>query len=233
MEELEEETVVASTTFSGILSSPSALVTMEFPDGTIQNAGDLKIDYDNNGTVDIVLSPNIGEEVTLDEPSLSVLLAILKQKIQGLDIKANIKNNLVKKIENLEKKIEKKKEKNIKILTKLEQNIIKKQIKNKIDSISAEEILTILENIEAQVEELALDEELLTILKEKINLLPIKNNQKTSLLKRVENLENRKALTKILSNVTANIIKKGEQGIINDTDIEIILELLNNIEKHI
>ena len=55
----------------------------------------------------------MGKEITLDEPSQSALLAALKELVVGKDINDKLKKNLLKKIENLEKKIEKRIEPNV------------------------------------------------------------------------------------------------------------------------
>ena len=231
VEEYTGSTLIATTTFAGVPSLANTLATMNFPDGTIQNAEELTVDYDGDGTIDFTLAPEEGEEVTLDEPSLTTLLAALKEVINSMNIKDNLKKNLLKKIENLEKKIEKKKEKNAKILTKLEKKITKQEAKGKIDTADADELLALLEELEAQAENVALDVEVLVALKEKIESLDIKKGLKNDLLKLVEKLENTQQLTKTLSKLSATILKKGEKGKIDNADVEVLLQLLEQIEQ--
>ena len=231
IEEYEGDTQVAYSAFSGIPSSANTLATMSFPDGTIQNAEELTVDYDGDGIIDFTLAPEDGEEITLDEPSLTTLLAALKEIVGGMDIKDKLKKNLLKKIENLEKKIEKKKEKNAKILAKLENKITKQEEKGKLDSADADELLALLEELEAQAENVALDVEVLVALKEKIESLDIKKGLKNNLLKRVEKLENMQQLTKTLLKLSATIVKKGEKGKIDNADVEVLLQLLEQIEQ--
>ena len=231
VEEYTGNTLIATTTFTGVPSLAGTFASIAFPNGTIQNAEELAVDYDGDGTVDIMLAPEAGEEVTLDEPSLSALLAALKEIVGGMDIKDKLKKNLLKRIENLEKKIEKKKEENEKTLAKLEKEITKQEAKGKIDTADADELLALLEELEAQAENVALDVEVLVALKEKIESLDIKKGLKNDLLKLVEKLENTQQLTKTLSKLSATILKKGEKGKIDNADVEVLLQLLEQIEQ--
>ena len=231
VEEYTGSTLIATTTFAGVPSLANTLATMNFPDGTIQNAEELTVDYDGDGTIDFTLAPEEGEEVTLDEPSLTTLLAALKEVINSMNIKDNLKKNLLKKIENLEKKIEKKKERNAKTLAKLEKEITKQEAKGKLDTAGADELLALIEELEMQAESITLDAELLVAFKEKIESLDIKKGLKNNLLKRVEKLENTQQLTKTLSKLSATILKKGEKGKIDDASVQELLELLDQIEK--
>jgi|GEM_PF-1521682 len=65
VKEMQGEIITASTTFSGIPSATTTRVTMDFTDGTIANAGALKVDEDGNGTTDFALTPKAGEVITL------------------------------------------------------------------------------------------------------------------------------------------------------------------------
>lgn len=233
VEEYVSDTLVATTTFTGIPSSAGTIATMNFTDGTIQNAGNLEVDYDGNGEIDLMLAPEEGEIILPPEPSLADLLGILKATVHDLQIKEKLKKNLLKQIDKLEKKIEKKKKKNAKILAKLEKKITKQEAKGKLNTSDAEELLALIEELEAQAEDVALDLELLAALKEKIESLDIKKGLKDNLLKRVEKLEDTQALVKTLNRLSAKILKKGEKGDIDEAGVEELLELLDKIEDMI
>ena len=141
------------------------------------------------------------------------------------------KQNLLKQISNLEKKIENKKEKNAKVLANLKNKISKQEIKGKINTADAAEIINLLDILEAQVEDILLDPVVLTDLKAKIQSLNIKNNLKNDLLKRVEKLEKKQTLIKTLSNLSKNITKKSEKGKIDDSDAQALIDLLHQIES--
>ena len=94
-----------ATTFSGIPSSATSLVSMSFPDGSIAHAGNLEIDYDGNGTTDLVLSPNEGETVTLPEPTPLELIDIIKEKVRPLNINSFTKTFILKGVSLIELKI--------------------------------------------------------------------------------------------------------------------------------
>src|SRR3989344_3112555 len=136
--------------------------------------------------------------MTPDEPSVAALLGAVKEIVGEMDIKDKLKKNLLKRIENLEKKIEKKKEENEKTLAKLEKEITKQEAKGKIDTADADELLALLEELEAQAENVALDVEVLVALKEKIESLDIKKGLKNDLLKLVEKLENTQEVNKTI-----------------------------------
>jgi len=141
------------------------------------------------------------------------------------------KQNLLKQISNLEKKIENKKEKNAKVLANLKNKISKQEIKGKINAADANEIINLLDILEAQVADILLDPVVLTDLKAKIQSLNIKNNLKNDLLKRVEKLEKKQTLIKTLSNLSKNITKKSEKGKIDDSDAQALIDLLHQIES--
>lgn len=82
-------TVVASTTFSAVPSATSTTATISFPDGTLQTATPLFVDYDGNGTNDFTLRPNIGNEIVFDTtpPEARILFSTTTQKllVEGID----------------------------------------------------------------------------------------------------------------------------------------------------
>lgn len=103
--------------------------------------------------------------------------------------------------------------------------------KVKIDVVDADEIITLLEELEAQSEDVSLDADILTELRAKIESLDVKNGLRKDLLKRVDTLENQRVLIKTLNNVSKKITKKGNNGKINDADTQEILTLLVQIEN--
>lgn len=66
VKEVVGDTVTAETTFAAIPNTADTQVTMDFPDGTIEHADPLVIDYDGNGETDLSLEPKIGEVVTTE-----------------------------------------------------------------------------------------------------------------------------------------------------------------------
>lgn len=65
IEESVGNEVVAETTFVTIPSKPTTLATIQFTDGTIENASNLDIDQDGDGEIDLSLEPKVGEIVTV------------------------------------------------------------------------------------------------------------------------------------------------------------------------
>ncbi|MBP9757130.1 MAG: hypothetical protein KBD06_00860 [Candidatus Pacebacteria bacterium] len=68
--EVSENSTVASTIFTGLPSSTSTHVVMNFPDGSIENATELQVDYDGNGDIDSSFRPVLGGVV---EPETDVI----------------------------------------------------------------------------------------------------------------------------------------------------------------
>jgi hypothetical protein len=64
VQEVEGQTITASTTFTNIPSSTSTIVTMDFSNGTIGGASPLRVDEDGNGTPDIILPPKLNDVVS-------------------------------------------------------------------------------------------------------------------------------------------------------------------------
>ncbi len=231
VEEYAGDTFTASTTFTGIPSTPNTIVTMAFPDGTIEDATDLSVDYDGNGTVDTTLGPQDGATVSLGGPSLTDLLVTLRQEITGLNIQSKLEDKLLKKADAIETKIQKKKDKNVATLQNLEAKIAKKAIKGKINQADADAVLSLLGVLEMQSDIITFPPEALTTLKNSISDLSLPQGQKDALLKRIASLENKGALSRSLSNLSAVITKKGEQGKITDTDVQSLLDLLGLVEN--
>jgi pimeloyl-ACP methyl ester carboxylesterase len=105
----------------------------------------VEVDSDGDGQIDTTVAPDNSST----PPTLSELIANLKNKVQSLDIKEHLKAKLIKKIERIEKKIAKQKNiKASKILLNIEKKIIKKGNKGKINESDVNEILDLLDQIE-------------------------------------------------------------------------------------
>ncbi len=63
IQEVEGQTITATSTFAHIPSSTSTIVTMDFTDGTIGGASPLRVDEDGNGAADITLLPKLNDIV--------------------------------------------------------------------------------------------------------------------------------------------------------------------------
>lgn len=66
------DTIIATTTFEDIPSATSTRVAMDFTDGTISNASNLRVDENGDGTTDFSLAPKTGEIVVIPKPTLTV-----------------------------------------------------------------------------------------------------------------------------------------------------------------
>lgn len=104
-------------------------------------------------------------------------------------------------------------------------------MKEKINTADATEIANLLDLLEASAEDITLDPGVLSALKIKISSLDIKKNLKDNLFKRVEKLENKQKLIKALSNLEITIVKKNQNGKMEDEDAQMLLNLLAQIES--
>jgi len=75
-----------------------------------------------------------------------------------------------------------------------------------------------------------LDPATLHLLKEKVGALDLKQNQKDTLLKRIERLEKKESLMRALTNFSQALIHKGQKDKIPESDVQVLVTLLEQIE---
>jgi pimeloyl-ACP methyl ester carboxylesterase len=67
IQEVQDDNIIASTTFAGIPSSTSTIATIDIPSGgNISSSSPLTIDENGNGNIEFTLSPKIGDVVLPD-----------------------------------------------------------------------------------------------------------------------------------------------------------------------
>lgn len=224
IQDFVDDTALPIAIYSDIPTGQTTNATFVVDGASLQNTL-IKVDQDNDGQVDaIVASDN-------SSPPLSQLISFLREKISSLNIKDKLKQSLIKKIDNLEKKIEKRRQQNSKILTQLEKNITKKKIRGRIDNASANQLIEMINELEARSDDVVFVSALLTEIKNKIQSLNMKQNIKNDLLKRITRLENKSVLVKNLSNLIKNVSKKGKEGKIEDMDVQNIINIIGQIEN--
>jgi len=109
----------------------------------------IELDQNGDGIVD--------SRIFSDDISLEELISILKQKISALNVKEKLKNNLLKKVNNIERKIAKRQQKDpemlkkFKAVSKLANNIAKKGEKGKIQEADTQELLDLLTQIDNMI----------------------------------------------------------------------------------
>lgn len=226
--EIENDTATTVAVYTEIPTTSQTLatfdVTAETPEGTI-----IQVDTNGDGQITPV-APDGYVPPPPSDPTISELIASLKTKIPSLNITPKLKTNLLKKIDKIEQKIEKQKERKSRVLENLEAAIAKKVEKGKIDALSAAEITTLLDELEASVAVFPLDPVLIQELRQKVESLATTPKIKTNLLKRVDRLEKMTSLLLSLERLTTVITNKGTQGKIPDTDAQELLDLLAEIE---
>jgi len=77
VQEATGDSVTATTTFLGIPNATTTTASMNFGDGTIENASPLVVDIDADGTIDITLEPKVGEMIVPDTtpPEIQITFA--------------------------------------------------------------------------------------------------------------------------------------------------------------
>ena len=68
IEEAQGDTIIASTTFAGVPSSTSTIVTINISNGNISSTSPLIVDVNGDGKQDITILPRLGEVVVPDFP---------------------------------------------------------------------------------------------------------------------------------------------------------------------
>ncbi len=164
---------------------------------------------------------------------LDALLAYLKEMILSLGAKEKLKQNLMKRVEAIEKKIEAKKVKNAKVIANLKNKIDALSLKGRIDAADAFEIVALAELLEAQSDTTVIDAEVLNQLKVKFEGLNIKTATKADLLKRITRLENKQALVNSVTRLSNAIERKGLNGKISDVDAQALISALEQLENTI
>ncbi len=130
-------------TYSDIGVSEESIASFEV---NSQGIEDTKIDLDQNGdgNPDTTILPDGYSET----PTLEQLILSLKSEILALNVKEALKKKLLKKVEGLEKRIQKQKNHKASItLVNLERKIAKKTEKGSISNAEAEVVLNLLDEI--------------------------------------------------------------------------------------
>ena len=102
-----------------------------------------------------------------------------------------------------------------------------------LNTEDADEMRELLKSLTAQAKETILGAEALAELREKIEALDMGAGFKRSMLKQVEALEDRRALTFSISNLAKQILQRAKQVGVNNADIEALTKLLERIESAI
>ncbi|MEJ0001929.1 MAG: alpha/beta hydrolase [bacterium] len=206
----------------------------------------IKLDTNGDGHIDKTISPDgaatpggpegPGESDGSNpshEPTLSELVTLLKNKIKALDISNKLKQNLLKKVDSLVKKIDDKKHKNEKSWNRFRDKFNKFGSKSKLSAANLNDIIDLLDAIDVQSDELNIDQHLLDAIRAKINALSVKKNQRDDLLKRLEGFERKHNLTRKFWDLESKIFAKGGKGKVPDSDAQAISDIIDQISSMI
>ncbi|MEI8174347.1 MAG: hypothetical protein WCG28_00160 [bacterium] len=225
IENFSADVATPIVSYTDIPTTASTVANFTVQSTTPENTK-ISLDTNGDGKMDQTISADNAEL------SLNEIIAFIKFKISTLNINERIKQNLLKQISNLEKKIENKRLKNIKVLVDIGKKIMQ-EIKGKINTADATEITNLLNILEAQADDVVFDPAIFTSLKARIQSFKIKANLKNDLFRRVESLQNNQAIVKALFNLSKNIIKKAEKGKIADFDAQALIILITQVQNMI
>ena len=212
-----EDKVEVLNTYTDIEIQENSSATFALNTENINNVV-IKLDQDGDGIEDSIIKKD--EEIQ----SIYELLNILKTTISQANIKNNLKQRILKRIENFEKVISKKISKNDKLLQRVEDRINRK-IKN------SEEINQIIIDLEKEVLYYKIDKKSLDILRDSVLSLDTKQPFKNNILKQIDRLENINKLVLGLSNLNNFITINNGKMKINEEDFNQITSVLDQIEK--
>jgi len=218
------DSVIPVATYTDIptTKSSSAVIVVEsdFPETAV-----VRIDEDGDGVVDLTISPDA------ENKTFQKLLAELKTLVQNLTSTDKMKNNLLKRIDKLEKKIEKQKVKKSKTLKNLEKQITKKENKGKIDKSSATELIFLINELQTQANIFPLNHEFIAELKSNIESLSVNQGLKNSLLKKAERLLKLSGISQLLQNFIAVVKRKEAKSKLQNEAAQEIFDLLAQLEN--
>ncbi|MDO8624140.1 MAG: alpha/beta fold hydrolase [bacterium] len=223
IESFANDTTTTIASYSEIPVSPETNAVF-IVDSTVPQNTEIEVDSNGDGATDLIVSPD------LTGPSLEELIATLKTKVQSLAIKTQLKKSLVKKIDGIQAKIDKRKVKQSDILIRLTAQVTKNGDKGKIDTASLADIIQLLDELQAQSGAIPIDPNLISALRGRINNLSVSQTLKNSLLSKVGRLEKMINITRSLASLTQQITRKSAEGQITDADTQAILSLLTSIE---
>jgi hypothetical protein len=193
-------------------------------DSAAPQEASIQVDQNGDGVTDTYVAPE-GHPLSLAE-----LIVNLKTAVNSISFpKPQQKLQLQNKIANIEQKIAKQKEKQSKILAKLQVQIAKKVGKGKIDQGTADDLNILLDQLIAGSSLLSLDTTLVQQLKGKIMNANIPLPLKTSLLSKVAKLESMIGINRSIDNMSKAVAKKGSKGILSEAEMQNLLNLLDQI----
>jgi hypothetical protein len=223
VESFSNDTLVPISTYNDIPTSNTTSAVVVIDSSTPENAR-IEIDQNGDGNPDLYVASE-GNPLSIVE-----IVTNLRTAVLDLAVKDKLRIQLLNKIGNIESKITKQKQKQSNVLSKLQVQITKKAGKGKIDTATANSISVLLDELIAQSTLVPLETSLVQQLKDQINAANITTQLKTNLLNKVARVENLSGISKSLDTMIKLVVKKGAKGAIPDTDIQILLNLLDQLQ---
>lgn len=206
-------------TFTDVPTTPQTVMTL-VPEDASENV--LAVDRDGDGEPDAYVAPD------MPDATLSELVGALRERITALDIKPKLRENLLKRVANIEKKMQKTAQKNARVLANFEAKLAKLQAKARFAETSFAGITDILDALEAQSSTIPLDPALLADIRTNIVELRLQPKLTANLLVRIDRLAKVQALTRSVANMNAMIDRRAEKI---GEDAGTLRDLLGEIEN--
>lgn len=184
----------------------------------------LQIDSDGDGTPDTYVAP---DGTTL---SLSDLLFNLATVIQGSDATDKLKRQLLNKAGALQKKIDRKSQRQADILARLQSQLQRQTDKGNVSVDDLADLSALIDELSAESADISLDPSTLSDLESRINALNVKKSVQKSLLAKITRLENLSGLERSLDAFNRFVTVKGNKGKLSDSDVANVLNLLAEIQ---
>ena len=224
IEEFSNDAVSLIESYTDIPTTSQTLATLAL-DSASPAGAPIEVDENGDDIPELVVFPDAPIK-TFEE-----LLADLRVLIQNLDASDKLKSGLVRRIDKLEKKVEKQKVQKSAILGNLEKQVIKREAKGAIDSVSASELIALIGELDAQAAIFPLDPTLVAELQSKVESLVVPNGLKNSLQKKIERLLKLTLISKTLSRFISTVERNGSKGRITGDDVHTLINVLTQLEN--
>ena len=219
-----DDIIAPTATYSDMPTTPTTVANFTVEANSPEEAK-IAIDYNGDAAVDTVVAPDVVI------PTVAEMLVEFRVYILSANIAAKTKNDLLRRVEKLGKKIEKQKQKNSNTLEKLRAKVVNKGVKNKIDATSVTEVTALVDELLAASGIFPLTPELVTELRLKVEALSVGVNLKNLLVVKMQRLESLASITKSLAKFITAVERKGGRGKIADGEVQEIITMLTQLEN--
>lgn len=209
--------------FTDFPVTPATIASFSVESNNTQNI-QLQLDANGDGTPDMYVASDGGSL------SLSELLTNLSTEVQSINASDKTKRQLTNKIAALQKKIDRRGQRQTDILGRLEAQVQRQGDRAKIDPDTLAQLTELIDSLLTNSTDVPLDSALLETLETQIGTREVKNSVQKSLLTKVDRLKNLAGLEKSLDAFNKFVSQKGAHGKLSDADVQNVLNILAQIQ---